>query len=104
MNYTKQQMKEWKQDKKTRQVYQELYNPSDSEDKNSDTYLALIIKYVFSSTKERTTSNAIWVQSVLEIIFDENNFSSKIISDDVDTWTDTITDTEVNNCLVIYSI
>lgn len=97
-------MKEWKQNKKTRQVYQDLYSPSDSEDKNSDTYVTLIIKYVFTSTKERTTPNAIWVQSVLEIIFDENNLSSKIISDDVDTWTDAITDTEVNNCLVVYSI
>lgn len=97
-------MKEWKQDKKTRKVYHELYNHSDPEDENSDTYITLIIKSVFINTKERTNSNAIWVQSVLEIIFDESNLSSKIISDDVDSWTDAITDTEVNNCLLIIYI
>jgi hypothetical protein len=97
-------MKEWKQDEKTRKVYQELYNQSDPEDENSDTYITLIIKSVFINTKERTNSNAIWVQSVLEIIFDESNLSSKIISDDVDSWTDAITDTEVNNCLLIIYI
>ena len=81
-----------------------MYNHSDTEDENSDTYIILIIKSVFINTKERTNSNAIWVQSVLEIIFDESNLSSKIISDDVDSWTDAITDTEVNNCLLIIYI
>ena len=97
-------MKEWKQDEKTRKVYQELYNHSDPEDENSDTYIILIIKSVFINTKEHTNFNAIWVQSVLEIIFDESNLSSKIISDDVDSWMDAITDTEVNNCLLIIYI
>jgi hypothetical protein len=90
-------MKEWKQDPKTRKVYEDLYKPSDGEDEEADTYLTLIIKSVFVAEKERTASNGIWVQSVLETIFDVNHLSTKVDTDIVDNWTDAITDTEMVN-------
>ena len=77
-NYTKSQMKEWKGLKNVKKVHDELYSKSDSDDSNSDTYMTLIIKSVFSSENERTQQNAIWVQSVLETIFDEEHLSPKI--------------------------
>ncbi|CAI2186109.1 1344_t:CDS:2, partial [Funneliformis geosporum] len=55
--------------------------PIDSEDTQADTYISLIIKSVFTVDKERTQLNGIWVQSVLEIIFDEKHLSSIIDSD-----------------------
>src|SRR5215475_7869582 len=76
-NFTKQQMKEWKQDKNSRKVYQDLYNPSNLDDNNSDTYVSLIIKSVFTFKKERTSQNARWVQPVLETIFDVKHLSPK---------------------------
>ena len=77
-NYTKSQMKEWKGLKNVKKVHDELYSKSDPDDPNSDTYMTLIIKSVFSSENERTKQNAIWVQSVLETIFDEDHLSPKI--------------------------
>ncbi|CAG8516418.1 5024_t:CDS:2, partial [Racocetra persica] len=78
------QMKRWKEDFK--KVYKELYNPSDPNDPNSNTFLALIIKYAFISEDECTHANAIWTQAVLELIFDENYLSVKLDSDVVDMW------------------
>ncbi|CAG8639380.1 10066_t:CDS:2 [Funneliformis mosseae] len=50
----------WKQNANIRKVYKELYDRSDLDDDESDTYVSLIIKSVFTNGKERTTSNAIW--------------------------------------------
>jgi hypothetical protein len=93
--YTKHQMKEWKQNKNVRQVYDDLYKPIDPEDAQADTYISLIIKSVFMAEKERTRLNGVWVQSVLEVIFDEKHLSAKIDSDVVENWTEVITDTEM---------
>ena len=71
-------MKEWKGLENVKKVYEDLYKPSDPNDPNSDTYITLIIKSVFSSENKRTKQNAIWVQSVLEAIFDEQHLSPKI--------------------------
>lgn len=92
-------MEEWKQDKNTRKVYQDLYNPSNPDDDKSDTYVTLIIKSVFVSEKEHTIQNAKWVQSVLETIFDVKCSSSKIDTDIIETWNKVITDTEMVNNL-----
>jgi len=54
-------MKEWKQNKNTQKVYEDLYKSSNPEDKKADTYIALIIKSIFIAKKERTASNGIWV-------------------------------------------
>ncbi len=70
---------------------------SDSEDEASNTYITLIIKYVFKNEKEHMTSNSIWVQSVLEAIFDVTSFFAKVDSEIIETWTDAITDTEIVN-------
>jgi hypothetical protein len=59
--------------------------------------LSLIIKSVFASEKERTDSNGVWIQSVIESIFDEENLSMKINSEVIETWTRTLTDTEMVN-------
>ena len=88
-------MRAWKASKNVQQVHEDLYKPSDSDDPPSDTYITLIIKSVFASEKERTNENAIWAQSVLEVIFDEDHLSSKIDADIVDSWTGNITDTDV---------
>ena len=61
-----------------KKVHDELYSKSDPDDPDSDTYMILIIKSVFLSENERTKQNAIWVQSVLEAIFDEQHLSLKI--------------------------
>src|SRR5436305_14508493 len=68
-NYTKSQMKERKDLKNVKKVHNDLYSKSDPYDPDSDTYIMLIIKSVFSSENERTKQNAIRVQSVLEAIF-----------------------------------
>lgn len=96
-NYSKQKMKEWKSSDLTRKAHEDLYKPSDSNDANSDTYVTLIFKYAFTVEKERTNANATWTQAVLEAIFDKKHLSSKIDSDVVDSWTETITDTELVN-------
>ena len=96
-SFTKQQKKEWKLSQNTRKVYEDLYKSSDPDDTASDTYVALIIKSVFAVEKERTHANGIWVQSVLEIIFDEKHLSTKIDSDIIETWTDAITNMKMVN-------
>ncbi|EXX74843.1 uncharacterized protein OCT59_005057 [Rhizophagus irregularis] len=78
-------------------VYEDLYKSSDAENEDADTYLTLIIKSVFTSEKERTASNGVWVQSVLETIFDINHLSAKIDTDVVDTWTGTEMDSNGDN-------
>ena len=72
-------MKEWKQHPNTQKVYEDLYKSSDADNEDADTYLTLIIKTVFMSEKERTASNGVWVQSVLETIFDINQLPQKSI-------------------------
>jgi len=89
-NYTKDQMREWKQREATRKVHDELYSPSDPDDPSSDNYTALIIKSVFPTDKERTQENAIWTQSVLESIFDVNHLSSKIDAEVIESWRDAL--------------
>ena len=93
-NYTKSQMKEWKGLKNVKKVHDELYSKSDPDDPNSDTYITLIIKSVFSSENERTKENGIWVQSVLEVIFDVEHLSTKIDTDILGSWIETLTDEE----------
>ncbi|RIA80694.1 hypothetical protein C1645_838252 [Glomus cerebriforme] len=93
--WNKLKIKEWKQSKTTRQAHHDLYSRSDPEDDNSDTYITLIIKSVFTADKEHTDANAMWTQVVLESIFDKNHFSMKIDSEVVETWTDTITDLDL---------
>ena len=75
--------------------YNDLYKSSDPADDTSDTYIALIIKYIFTSKNEHTKQNARWVQSVLETIFDEGHLSTKIDSEALETWIEAITDTEM---------
>ncbi|CAI2196238.1 17078_t:CDS:2, partial [Funneliformis geosporum] len=41
--------------------------------------------------------DAVWVQSVLEIIFDEKHLSAKIDSDVIENWTEVITDTKMDS-------
>ena len=93
-NYTKQQMKDWKQQQNVKKVQEELYNPSDPDDPNSDTFLMLIIKSVFVAEEECTYINTVWTQVVLEVIFDENHLLSKIESDTVDSWLQKLTNIE----------
>ena len=78
-------MKEWKSSEAVRTVHEELYGPSNPDDPTSDTYLSLIIQSTFTP-KERTKENAIWAQSVLEAIFDEDYLDSKIDAEVVDKW------------------
>jgi polyhydroxyalkanoate synthesis regulator phasin len=78
-------MKVWKQDKNTRKVHDELYERSEPENEESETYLSLIIKSVLTSEKECIDSNGMWVQSVIESIFDEENLSTKIDSEVIET-------------------
>ena len=73
-------MREWKGSENARKVHEELYMPSDPKDPSSDTYITLIIKYVFPSDKECTNENAIWAQSVLEVILTKTTFQQKSIT------------------------
>ncbi|RIA81303.1 hypothetical protein C1645_837221 [Glomus cerebriforme] len=103
--WNKLKMKEWKQSKTTRQAHHDLYSQSDPEDDNSNTYITLIIKSVFTAGKEHTDANAMWTQAVLESIFNENHLSTKIDSEVVKIWTDTITDSDlVNTQLNLYNM
>ena len=77
-----------------KKVHDDIYSKSDPYDPNSDTYMTLIIKSVFSSENERTKQNAIWVQSVLEVIFDEQHLSLKIDTEVLGSWIKTLTDKE----------
>ncbi|KAF0515420.1 chad domain-containing protein: PROVISIONAL [Gigaspora margarita] len=81
---TKEQMREWK--KNSKKAYKDLYNSSDLDNPNSDTFLLLIIKYVFVFNKECTQANAIWTQAVLETIFDEEYLLPKIDADVINMW------------------
>src|SRR5687767_6503132 len=91
-SFTKKQMKEWKESKNVREVYNNLYKSSDPEDEQADTYITLIIKSVFTVEKERTQRNGTWAQSVLETIFDVNHLSTKIDTEVVENWVEVITD------------
>ena len=51
-------MKRRKQEDQTKQVYNDLYKPSDPAVDTFDTYIALIIKYVFIFENKRMTQNA----------------------------------------------
>ncbi|CAG8612488.1 217_t:CDS:2 [Funneliformis caledonium] len=62
-----------------------------SDDLSSDIYITLIIKSIFPE-KERTPANTLWVQSVLETIFDEKYKSPKIKNEAVDSWIYMLTD------------
>ena len=93
-------MKEWKQRDNVKQVHEDLYNLSDPNDPSSEQYIALIVKSVFAE-KDRTHANAIWVQSVLETIFDERHLTTKIETDAVESWTEAITDTEQ---IILYNL
>ncbi|RIA87366.1 hypothetical protein C1645_878098 [Glomus cerebriforme] len=70
----------------TKQVHNDLYNPINPDDKNSDTYLSSIIKKVFIASEEQTRKNAIWCQTILEIIFDEDFLSLKLETDIINKW------------------
>jgi ATP-dependent exoDNAse (exonuclease V) beta subunit len=102
-NYTRSQMKEWKELENVQKVHEDLYTPSDPNDPSSDTYITLIIKSVFSSESERTKENGYWVQSVLEAIFDKKHLSPKIDSEVLDSWLEALTDEEydVNNYILV---
>ena len=76
-------MANWKSDPKTQTAYNELYSHIDPNDENSDTYVTKIIKSTFINN-DRTTLNAIWVQAVLEVIFDPEYLSPKLDTDVVD--------------------
>lgn len=96
-------MREWKSDPNVQKVHDELYTQIDPNDASSDTYATLIIKHVFTSEKERTHTNVVWVQSVLEAIFDKNHLSTKIDNEVVNLWSETLTDTDmVSVCAVIH--
>jgi len=99
-NYSREQMRLWKRSQDVQQVHDDLYKPSNPNDPSSDSYITLIIKSVFPSEKERTTQNGVWVQSVLETIFDESHLTTKIDTEAVESWAGNITDTdEVNTRL-----
>ncbi|CAG8814929.1 15928_t:CDS:2, partial [Gigaspora margarita] len=53
----------------------------DPDDLSSETFLSLIIKYVFVSNDKCTQAIAVWTQAVLETIFDEDYVSPKIDAD-----------------------
>jgi hypothetical protein len=76
-------MKKWKNDSKTKVAYDQLYNHIDSQDQESDTYIAKIIKKTFAKN-EQTELNTLWTQAVLEIIFDPGYLSPKLDTDEID--------------------
>jgi hypothetical protein len=90
-SFTKEEIRQWKMNEDVQKVHNDLYAPSNPSDPSSDTYIALIIKSIFTEN-ERTNANVIWTQSVLEVIFDQNHISTKIDADIVETWTKTFTD------------
>ncbi len=67
---------------------------SNSNDSDSDIYITLIIKLIFLSENERTVKNGIWVQFILETIFDEKYFLTKIDTEVIDSWIETLVDKE----------
>ena len=76
-NYSKEQIKAWKESDEVRSVHDDLYKRSDPNDESSDTYLTLVIKSAFTE-KELTMDNVVWAQAVLESIFDAKHCSTKI--------------------------
>ena len=89
-------MQEWKASEEVQKVHESLYQPSDPNDPEFNTFLAVIIKTVFPSEKERTIKNVTWAQSVLEVIFNKNHLSLKIDVDIVEMWIEALTDTEMD--------
>ena len=89
-NLSKEGIKAWKTSKEVKAVYGDLYRPSVPDDPSSDLYIALIIKSVFPSEKELTQKNAVWVQAVLESIFDVRYLSTKIDNDVIESWKNAI--------------
>lgn len=87
-SYTKDQMKAWKARANVRKVYEDLYSPTDPNNAESDTYLAVIIRSVFG--KECSASDALWTQAVLESIFDTEYLSSKIEGEIIEKWTESL--------------
>ncbi|RGB21664.1 hypothetical protein C1646_777567 [Rhizophagus diaphanus] len=81
-SFTRDQMRDWKNDNNVKKAYEDLYSANNPE---SETYISLIIKNVFISEKEHTQKNAIWTQAILEIIFNEGHLSPKIDSNTIDT-------------------
>ncbi|CAI2171270.1 20270_t:CDS:2 [Funneliformis geosporum] len=100
----KKQMKKWKESENVRKVYEDLYVLCNPNDLLSDIYIVLIIKSIFAFKKECTHANTIWIQSVLEIIFDERHLSTKIDSEVVESWTENLTDMKAVNTYVFTSI
>jgi hypothetical protein len=92
-------MLEWKTDKDVKKAHEDLYELSNPNDPTSDTLFTVILKTVFTEN-ECTTKNARWVQSVLETIFDIKHLSPKIDVDIIESWTKTLTDTEMEMELV----
>lgn len=88
-NYSKDQMLEWKKSGEVQLVHDELYNSSVPDDPSSDTFITIIIKSVFTN-KELTRKNAVWVQAVLETIFDVEHTSSKMETEVIDAWVNAI--------------
>ena len=82
-NWKKDEIKKWKEDERTKDVYEDLYNRIDPEDPQSDTYVAKIIKETFAKN-EQTELNSLWTQAVLEIIFDPEHLSTKLDTDIID--------------------
>src|ERR1700752_4179699 len=81
-------------EKNYKKAYNDLYNPCDLDNPNSEIFLSLIIKYVFVSNDECTNANAVWIQAVLETIFDEDYISPKIDADYVDMWIQKLSNNE----------
>ncbi|CAI2187798.1 13126_t:CDS:2 [Funneliformis geosporum] len=81
--WRKDEIKNWKNNSKIRIAYNELYNHIDSQDQESDTYIAKFIKKMFARN-DRTELNALWIQAVLEIIFDPEYLSTKLDTKAVD--------------------
>ncbi|CAG8841228.1 9825_t:CDS:1, partial [Racocetra persica] len=70
----------------SRKAYEDLYNPNNLTNPNSNTFLALIIQYIFVSKDEQTYINAIWTQAILKIIFDKHYLFAKIDFEVIDIW------------------
>jgi hypothetical protein len=104
-NYSKEQMRAWKQQENVKKVHEDLYSPSNPDDPSSDMYVAVIIKSVFTE-KEQMQENVIWAMSVLETIFDENHLSTKIDADVIESWKESVLKNKeqkvINNVILLY--
>ncbi|CAG8843264.1 16487_t:CDS:2, partial [Racocetra persica] len=54
------------------QAYKDLYNPSDPDNPNSETFLLLIIKYDFVSDEECSASSSASFSAISEVAIQEN--------------------------------